>query len=64
MGYHSKLPLKDEEGNIIGILGISRDITERKLLERLWSEKEELKITLKSVGNAVITANKDQELLF
>ncbi|HEY9188427.1 MAG TPA: PAS domain S-box protein [Ignavibacteria bacterium] len=61
----SKLPLKDEEGNIIGILGISRDITERKLLEKLlWSEKEELKITLKSVGDAVITANKDRRITF
>lgn len=59
----SKLPLKDEEGNIIGILGISRDITERKLLEKtLWSEKEELKITLKSVGDAVITTDKDRRI--
>ena len=26
----SKLPLKDERGNIIGLLGIGRDITEKK----------------------------------
>jgi PAS domain S-box-containing protein len=29
----SKLPLKDEKGNIIGIVGIGRDITERKRWE-------------------------------
>ncbi|MCX6151902.1 MAG: PAS domain S-box protein [Ignavibacteriales bacterium] len=30
----SKLPLKDEKGNIIGIAGIGRDITDRKRAER------------------------------
>ncbi|HEX3024670.1 MAG TPA: ATP-binding protein, partial [Chitinophagaceae bacterium] len=29
----SKMPLKDEQGKIIGLVGIARDITKRKLLE-------------------------------
>ena len=29
----SKLPLKDEDGNITGLVGIGHDITERKLME-------------------------------
>src|SRR6266498_4736740 len=33
MGLHTKVPLRDQAGQIIGIFGISRDITERKLFE-------------------------------
>ncbi len=29
----SKIPLRDEEGNVSGLVGIGRDITERKILE-------------------------------
>ena len=42
----TKMPLRDERGNIIGIFGISRDITELKLaqaaLERAYAEVEQL----------------------
>ncbi len=31
--HTSKLPLKDDDGNIIGLIGIGRDITERKVME-------------------------------
>jgi len=35
----TKAPLTDEKGNIIGILGISRDITEKKKLEKKLEER-------------------------
>ncbi|MCF8234068.1 MAG: hypothetical protein K9G67_01480 [Bacteroidales bacterium] len=34
-------PLKDEDGNITGIIGIARDLTERKNIEKLAIESEE-----------------------
>ncbi len=30
----TKLPLRDERGNIIGLVGVNRDVTEREMLER------------------------------
>ncbi|GEM_PF-1623625 len=37
----SKLPLKDEEGKVIGLVGLSLDITDRKQSEQLLRESEE-----------------------
>jgi PAS domain S-box-containing protein len=36
-----KMPMRDKEGNTIGTFGISRDITERKLVEETLVESEE-----------------------
>jgi PAS domain S-box-containing protein len=44
----TKIPRYDEEGNIIGILGISRDVTKRKELE------EKLKQKLEKLGEEVL----------
>lgn len=48
----NKFPFRDETGEVIGIMGVSRDITERKQQEREW---EETSNTLE----AIITASPD-----
>lgn len=39
--HTSKIPLRDEKGNIIGLVGIGHDITERKKTEKALIESEE-----------------------
>ncbi len=37
-----KTPMYDSEGNLIGVLGIARDITERKLMEEVLIQSEKM----------------------
>ena len=48
----------DEDGNLDGVEGVTRDITELKNAEaRLFEEKERAHITLNSIGDGVVTLN-------
>ncbi len=50
----------DAEGNIVAHEGTITDITERKIAEtRIFEEKEKAQVTLKSIGDAVITTDAD-----
>ncbi|HDP54467.1 MAG TPA: PAS domain S-box protein, partial [Bacteroidetes bacterium] len=59
----TKMPLFDPDGNVVGIFGISRDITERKLYEIALKEREERAIRQRmaiaelAVDNRVAEAN-------
>lgn len=57
----TKLPLQDQQGNIIGTMGISRDITERKRVER---ELQEYRTKLEDlVGRRTAELRRANELL-
>jgi PAS domain S-box-containing protein len=51
----SKVPLRSREGRITGLVGISRDITERKIVERqaleLAAERERMKVLQRFIGD-------------
>ena len=54
----TKLPLKDETGQIIGLVGISHDITERKLMERdLRQSEERFRLLFESSTDAMMTTS-------
>jgi len=59
--YHStKAPFRDASGKIVGLLGISRDITERKLAEEeLRRSQQKLRIHLEHTPLAVVEWDLD-----
>jgi PAS domain S-box-containing protein len=57
-------PIFDGEGNVSMVVEIVRDITQRKLAsEALANEKERLAVTLRSIGDGVITADTDGKIV-
>jgi diguanylate cyclase (GGDEF)-like protein/PAS domain S-box-containing protein len=54
---------QDEKGRLIRLLGVEVDITERKLYEEaLFREKESAQITLRSIGDGVITTDANSNV--
>lgn len=59
-----KTPIFDDQKKVIGVLGVGRDISERKRVENeLAEEKELLRVTLRSIGDAVITTDIDGRIV-
>jgi PAS domain S-box-containing protein len=60
-----KIPYRDPEGNIIGVIGFAVDITERKLMEDALKESEQRwATTVSSIGDAVITTDLSGKVTF
>ncbi len=59
-----KATWRDQEGEAQGLVGIVLDITKRKQAEEeLAAEKERLTVTLKSIGDGVITTNTEGNIV-
>ena len=53
-------PFKDSSGKLLGVVESFQDISKRKVAERaLDSEREQLAVTLRSIGDGVITTDLD-----
>ena len=58
-------PVRDASGRVIGASKIARDITEHKRLEReLAAQQERLRVTLASIGDAVIACDLDGRVTY
>ncbi len=56
----SKLPLKDDKGNIIGLIGIGRDITEQRLAqEALQEERNQLRTLIDNLPDLIFFKDLD-----
>ncbi|MCL7488160.1 MAG: PAS domain S-box protein [Desulfobulbaceae bacterium] len=57
-------PFRDADGNIVGTVTSFQDITERKrAIEELAAERERLAVTLRSIGDGVITTNTEGRIV-
>lgn len=58
-------PLRDQLGEIIGTLGITRDVTElRRSQQTLLDERERAQATLDSIGDGVVTTDLDGRITY
>ncbi len=58
-----KTPILDADGNVNGVLGIARDISDRKNIENTLQRKNIALLALSLVNEAVIHYDKEQNLL-
>ncbi|MGB3265975.1 MAG: PAS domain-containing protein [Microcoleus sp.] len=60
----TKAPYRNEAGEVIGLIGISNDITNRKLAEvELQEQTKLLQVIIDSIGDGLILANQQGEFV-
>ncbi len=60
----TKLPMRDAQGNVIGLVGVGRDITESKLFEeRLAAERNLLRTLIDNIPDSVFVKDRQSRNL-
>ena len=57
-----KTPFKDENGNLLGLIGIGRNITDRKIFEEKRIRLSDLKSCLNEISQAINHINNESDL--
>ena len=57
-----KTPLKDSDGKLLGLIGIGRDITQRKAHEEKISRLSNFYASLSKINHAIIHVNNEKDL--
>jgi PAS domain S-box-containing protein len=61
----TKIPLKDETGRITGLIGISRDITERKqIIEKLAVNEKRFRALVENISDGIVVNDRDSNLIY
>ena len=61
----SKIPMRDSDGLIIGMVGIAHDITERKLmLNKLKASEEKFRLISNSAHDGIFLLNEDNKFIY
>ncbi|MBD3253967.1 MAG: PAS domain S-box protein, partial [Candidatus Lokiarchaeota archaeon] len=61
----SLIPIKNDENNVIGIIGIGKDITGRKLTEiKLKESEEKFRTLVEEAPDVIFTVDKNYKILF
>ncbi|MDD2660917.1 MAG: EAL domain-containing protein [Methylococcales bacterium] len=57
-----KTPLKDNDGNVLGLIGIGRDITQRKMHEEKINILSNFYAILSKINHAIVQINNEKDL--
>jgi PAS domain S-box-containing protein len=61
----TKIPLREENGSVIGLIGISRDITERKVTDKkLAANESRFRALVENISDGIVVSDECSRLIY